>query len=211
MRLPYPDIVAIYDMSEQEYLDWDQEGGLADWIDGKVYQYMTASFPHQAIVQFLSHLVQAVLIATGGGQVLTGPYATRTLVRRTWREPDIIAVTAEHADVFTYAGAMGAADLAVEVVSPGSRKRDMEEKLREYEAAGIPEYWVIDPRPRRQRALFYVLVDGRYEERFADAEGIYRSAVFPELWLRVAWLWEPQPNTLRALVEVVGLARLAQA
>ena len=31
--------------SEQEYLDWDQEGGLADWIDGKVYQYMTASFP----------------------------------------------------------------------------------------------------------------------------------------------------------------------
>jgi Uma2 family endonuclease len=211
MRLPYPDIVAVYDMTEQEYLDWDQEGGLADWIDGKVYQYMTASSTHQEIVNFLASLLRVVLEVSGGGRVLTGPYAMRTVVRRTWREPDLIAVTREHEKVFTDAGATGGADLAIEVVSPGSRKRDMADKLTEYEAAGIPEYWVIDPRPRRQRAFFYVLVDGRYEERFADADGIYRSAAFPELWLRVAWLWEPQPNTVRALVEVVGLEALAKA
>ncbi len=37
------------------------------------------------------------------------------------------------------------ADLVVEVVSKNDPKRDLETKLREYAAAGIPEYWIVDP------------------------------------------------------------------
>ena len=38
--------------------------------------------------------------------------------------------------------------LAVEVVSPSSRRYDREEKRRAYLALGIPEYWVVDPETR---------------------------------------------------------------
>jgi Uma2 family endonuclease len=42
----------------------------------------------------------------------------------------------------------GAPDLAVEVVSPGNTRREMEEKIEEYLAAGVRLVWVIYPKRR---------------------------------------------------------------
>ena len=38
------------------------------------------------------------------------------------------------------------ADLVMEVVSDDDRRRDLEVKRREYATAGIPEYWIVDPK-----------------------------------------------------------------
>ena len=38
------------------------------------------------------------------------------------------------------------ANLVVEVISPDDPDRDLVDKRRDYAAAGIAEYWVIDPR-----------------------------------------------------------------
>lgn len=45
--------------------------------------------------------------------------------------------------------------IAIEIVSPGrkARVRDYQTKRREYLAAGILEYWIIDPQSRRTTAL----------------------------------------------------------
>ncbi len=40
---------------------------------------------------------------------------------------------------------MGAPDFIVEVLSPSTNKRDTIVKLSKYEAAGVREYWMIDP------------------------------------------------------------------
>lgn len=42
----------------------------------------------------------------------------------------------------------GAPDLAVEVVSPGNTRRELEEKLSEYLAAGVRLIWIINPKQR---------------------------------------------------------------
>jgi Uma2 family endonuclease len=39
----------------------------------------------------------------------------------------------------------GAPDLIVEVLSPGTARRDLGEKLRLYGEAGVLEYWIVDP------------------------------------------------------------------
>jgi len=90
----------------------------------------------------------------------------------------------------------------LEIVSPESKARDRGEKFYEYEAAGVGEYWLIDP--DRQQAEFYRLgADGHYWLFTADAEGVYRSEVLPGLWLRVEWLWqEPLPKVLDVLREM---------
>jgi hypothetical protein len=37
--------------------------------------------------------------------------------------------------------------------------------------------------------------DGKFQDVFPDADGIYRSTVLPGLWLDVNWLWqEPLPR-----------------
>jgi len=47
------------------------------------------------------------------------------------------------------------ADLVMEVVSGGAedRRRDLKKKRREYAQAGIPEYWIVDPREERITVL----------------------------------------------------------
>ena len=42
----------------------------------------------------------------------------------------------------------GAPDLAIEVISPGNTRREMEEKIAEYLAAGVRLIWIISPKRR---------------------------------------------------------------
>lgn len=58
--------------------------------------------------------------------------------------------------------------LAVEVVSPGTRRRDRLEKPADYADAGVPHYWRIEQNPVHVYA--YDLVDGRYELAADSAE-----------------------------------------
>lgn len=62
--------------------------------------------------------------------------------------------------------------LAVEIVSAGSVKTDNVVKFMEYADAGIPHFWVVDPKPP-VTATVYRLVDGHYEES-QRAEGAMR-------------------------------------
>jgi Uma2 family endonuclease len=61
-------------------------------------------------------------------------------------------------------------------------------------AAGIPEYWLIDPL-RREAALHRRDSDGRYRLAPPDADGVYRSPALAGFPLSLAWLWQrPLPN-----------------
>ncbi len=62
-------------------------------------------------------------------------------------------------------GCKGAPDLVVEVLSPGNTKKEMRDKLRIYQNAGIPAYWLIDP--EHEFILLYHL----------DKKGMYNSSL----------------------------------
>lgn len=54
----------------------------------------------------------------------------------------------------------GAPDLVAEVLSPGTASRDKWEKKNAYEAAGVPEYWIVSPLEKTIEV--YLLQEGRY-------------------------------------------------
>ena len=58
--------------------------------------------------------------------------------------------------------------LAVEVLSPSSRRRDVGDKLTAYRDAGVPSYWVVDPVDPRVQV--WRLEDDAYVE-VADVRG----------------------------------------
>jgi Uma2 family endonuclease len=116
--------------------------------------------------------------------------------------PDILFLADDHLGQMKGTYVDGPADLVVEVVSPDSEIRDHDEKFVEYEAAGIPEYWLIDV--ARHEAHFYVLnAQGQYREEAVGEDGIYTSTVLPGLRVRVDWLWrDPLPTLDEALADL---------
>ena len=71
---------------------------------------------------------------------------------RTIVQPDVFVVC--HKDRLSKKRVIGAPDLVIEVLSPSTRKKDIEIKYGEYAQAGVREYWMVDP----DRMLIYVTV-----------------------------------------------------
>ncbi len=117
------------------------------------------------------------------------------------RVPDLLFISNQRLPALKETVLQGGPDLAVEVISRGSRKRDRVEKFAEYQAAGVGEYWIIDPKTVSLDA--YALgAEGRYEPLPIE-DGILRSRVVAGFWIRVEWLWQrPFPSTLQVLREL---------
>jgi Uma2 family endonuclease len=198
-------------MSFDKFLSWEPEGGLTEWVNGEGVQYMAATNSHQKVVEFLVALLKLFVRSERLGQIFTGPYTMRANEGSSGREPDLFFVSKENLARVTDKVLLGPADLVVEVVSDDSVNRDRVEKFDEYEAAGIPEYWVIDPRPHRKRADFFLLnTEGRYQQVTTN-DGIYRSSQLANFWLKVEWLWEDDPDVLAALASILRADKVVEA
>jgi Uma2 family endonuclease len=67
-------------------------------------------------------------------------------------------------------------NLAVEILSPATARRDRIEKKRIYEANGVDEYWLVDPQ-RREVTIFHLVGDKYGLETRFEARQKLRSEV----------------------------------
>ncbi len=92
---------------------------------------------------------------------------------------------------------VGPADLIIEIISDDSVYRDRYKKFQEYRDAGGREYWVIDPRPNKQRSDFFRLDEaGEYELYATKDDERVTSHVLAGFWLQSAWLWQADEGDL---------------
>lgn len=140
--------------SEEEYLALTHDTNwLVEFSDGKIEVLPMPKMSHQLIVQFLNNLLFAFVSSANLGRMLFAPLRVR-LRKAKYGEPDIVVMLAEHSERMKEEFWEGA-DLIMEVVSdePEDRHRDLVTKRKEYAEAGIPEYWIIDPREQRITVL----------------------------------------------------------
>jgi Uma2 family endonuclease len=97
---------------------------------------------------------------------------------------------------------VGAPELVIEIAR-SSRYYDLGEKKGDYERAGVREYLVIELDP--DRIHWFIRRGDRFEDLLPGPDGIYRSEIFPGLWLDSKALFA---EDLDRLVEVLeqGLA-----
>jgi len=121
----------------------------------------TPTIEHQLIVKFLLMRLNEFVEAGSLGEALFGPLPT-WLDSDRYREPDLLFVTKDrHAQSDkVYRGA----DVAMEVVGddPRSRERDYVQMRELYAAAGIAEYWIVDP--QEQQIMILALEGDKYTE-----------------------------------------------
>ena len=158
----------------------------ADLIHGEIFMASPARYRHEDLVNLWMSMLRRYAKKKKLGKVM-GSRVAMKLDDHEAPEPDIMFIKKDRLPLLKETEILGPADLAIEVVSPGSRHLDLVEKKDLYASYGVSEYWVIDP--YRQRACFWKNVDGMWEDIAVDENGIMNSTVLPDFWLRVDWLF----------------------
>ncbi len=153
----------------------------AELIDGVVYMPSPLGIEHGESSGTVVTWLGFYKLRTPGLQVLDG--ATAILGRKSEPQPD-----AQLRILPEYGGqtqdkrgfVQGAPELVAEVAK-ATRYHDLGPKLDDYERAGVQEYLVraLDP----DEVIWFVLRRRRLVRMPAGAGGLYRSEVFPGLWL----------------------------
>lgn len=148
---------------------------LVELVDGRLEVLPLPSLHHQLIVDFLHARLKAFLASWGkGGLAVFAPVPVR-LRRNIIREPDVFFIAGEN--IGDLKKPPTKIDLAMEVASPGqaNRERDYSEKRADYAAAGIAEYWIVDPEERRITVL--ALDGAAYREHGVFGPGTTATSV----------------------------------
>lgn len=172
-----------------------------EWKDGVLIPMSPVSLDHDLIVEYLRMLLRAYLSALKLGMVTGGPYVMR--LANSFREPDLMVVLKTNPTPITHDSLMGPADICIEVASPSNSNVDYGDKMLEYEAAGVREYWIIDP--VRRISTFYRLDDatGYFETVTLTPTGDYRTDLLPKFVLNVPTLWQPELPDFWAIGDMV--------
>lgn len=174
--------------------------GHFEWVRGYVLRMSPVSLTHDHLTRYLATLFAAYFELNPIGRVLQDPFPMRLPALNTIRQPDLQIVLHNNPAQLTDTALIGPADICVEVVSPGSAAVDYGEKFLEYEAAGVAEYWLLDP--LRTTATFYRLTAaGRYTPHPTATD--YTTPRLPRLRLPLATLWQPTLPGPKEIVRMV--------
>ncbi|MCL2541749.1 MAG: Uma2 family endonuclease [Nocardioidaceae bacterium] len=150
------------------------DGNRYELIEGEIVMAPAPRFGHQVAVTRLSILLGNV--CPPEWEVLVAPFDVELEPDRSVVEPDIVVVDPEKCDD---RGLYGSPLLAVEVLSPSTRSRDLLRKKALYERTGVPSYWVVDTADDQVSLTAWELRDGRYEAVAAVAGDEEWSAALP--------------------------------
>jgi Uma2 family endonuclease len=117
-------------------------------IDGEHFVTPSPNTAHQTISGRLFMALSSHVVRHRIGEVLFAPFDVK-LSLFTVLVPDLVYFTAERfARVVNEKHATAAPDLVVEILSPGTRRRDTGRKRAVYDREGVREYWIVDPEAR---------------------------------------------------------------
>ncbi len=114
-------------------------------IDGVIYDMAAPNLVHQRLIGRIHSILDGFILSRKGTCI---PFASPVDVQldcddKTMVQPDVI-VLCDRDKAINHC-VYGAPDFVVEVLSPSTSKRDTAIKLKKYKAAGVREYWMVDP------------------------------------------------------------------
>lgn len=186
------------------------KGTRAELIEGIVHVPSPLYLRHGRLDPQIQGWLRDYGIGTPGVEVLAG--VTTLLGSDSEVQPDAALVIAAGSDVrepLPEDGFVkGAPELVVEI-AVSSAPIDLYEKKALYQKYGVREYVVVLAREPR-KVLWFIRQGDRFEELAPGEDGIFRSDVFPGLWLDPAALLQGNPARVREVVEL-GLATAEHA
>jgi Uma2 family endonuclease len=155
-------------------------------INGKAIMSPSPELFHQQWVGDLFAVIRQHVKAHELGKVFVAPIDV-VLDRDNVVQPDLVFVSTANAGLLERRGIMGAPDLVVEVISPGSLRRDRYDKRDLYARFGVKEFWLADVANRSLEVLT-LHTDGYRLSSCATGEGKIHSTILPGFEVDLAQL-----------------------
>jgi Uma2 family endonuclease len=192
-------------MTEEEFVAFTTEDVNAEWDDGEVILKMAIEEAHDALQRLIVTVIEWFILPKQLGRVYGPQFTTRLVLKdkTVRRDPDVMFVSTASLARTTRTMLDGAPEITVEIVSPDSEFRDINQKFLEYQEAGVREYWIVNP-ISKQVHLFVLSEKSRlFERREPDVQGRLQSAVLAGLWFSPADLFaDPRPSARKLLSQI---------
>jgi len=170
-RLTYDDLGAI---------PRERPGDRHEIIYGELVVTPSPAPMHQIVSRDLFRLIDRHVKTSALGEVLYAPVDIR-LTTDNVLIPDIIYIARDRLHIIGPKTIDGPPDLVVEILSPGTRRRDLDIKRALYARFGVQEYWIVDPDARTLSVL--ALASDKFQPVPGGESGVIASRVLPGLTL----------------------------
>ena len=138
---------------------------------------------HQLVAMAIARVLEDFARQRGGYAVISP--VDVMLADHSIVQPDVIYVSPKRARI-VQERVEGAPDLVVEILSPGTARRDLGDKLRLYAESGVAEYWIVDV--NGETFTFLENTPTGFSVRLTE-DGVYRSAGVEGLELDLESFW----------------------
>ena len=140
--MPTPVFERRVPMSESDFFELSE--ARVEYVEGEAVFMSPVSLPHARLVLWIGKYLDTLASRSRLGTVFPDSVTVR-LSPNLSRVPDISFVAFKGPANLRHTYIDGPPNLIVEITSPESRERDYRDKFAEYEAAGVQEYWLVDP------------------------------------------------------------------
>jgi len=179
--------VAIPLLTVENYKILPETGPRYQLIEGDLCMAPAPNRYHQEISFNLEYVLRQYIEQHPIGKVYHAPFDVY-LDEYNVFQPDVLFVSNERRQILTDAGAEGAPDFVVEILSPKTARLDRDNKRRVYATTGVRELWIITPEPRTIE-VYLLGQDAANPAATYGAEDTFESALFPGLLFNAATIF----------------------
>jgi Uma2 family endonuclease len=174
-------------LTYEDYCALPDDGLRYEIVNGALFAEPSPRRAHQEVAAKLLLILYPHVLARGLGKVYIAPFDV-ILDRSSVVVPDLVFVARDRLGIVAERGVEGAPDLIIEILSPGTARRDRVAKLNAYAGHGVRHYWLVDPEAKTLEA--FELVESTYHLVAAVAgDDDFHPVLFPELMIPLPELW----------------------
>jgi prevent-host-death family protein len=180
-------------VSYEEFMEiYEKTSTRMEFINGEIIIMESPSYTHQSILGDL-YMVFKDYFREKPCKPLLAPFDVhfrkKDIKDPDVMQPDLVVLCDQENNINEKGRYLGTPALTLEILSPGTRSRDMVYKLNTFMTSGVSEFWIVDP--DHQRITVYSFAD--YQVNTMEVykiDEIASSVIFEDLSVDVKLLFE---------------------
>jgi Uma2 family endonuclease len=171
-------------LTVENYKILPETGPRYQLIEGDLYMAPAPNRFHQDISRNLEYMLLKYLEEHPIGKIYDAPFDVYLDDYNVF-QPDLVVVLKDRLSILTEAGAEGAPDFVVEILSPKTARLDRDNKRRVYATSGVRELWIIAPE-KRQIEVYLLQENATAPAATYGEQERFESRLFPGLTFEAA-------------------------